>query len=226
MEDIKSIFAQNLIRLRKQIKITQVEFAEKINYSDKAVSKWERGESIPDVAVLKGIATFFGVTIDFLVSEHPESEPIKETTNYEKSVHKKNRLLISSIVVIALLVCALSVFVSVQSARPDLLHYNLISCFVLPLPLYFIILLIFSSVWAKKRLVKFLFVSLLIWSILLVAYSIVWVATSRSAWLIFIIGIPAQIVTLMSFGIINVKPLKQKPSNQGETADDTTENNE
>lgn len=78
MEDIKSIFAKNLIQLRKQMKITQVEFAEKINYSDKAVSKWERGESIPDVAVLKSIGDFFGVTIDFLVTEHSESERLKK----------------------------------------------------------------------------------------------------------------------------------------------------
>ena len=52
MEDLKVIFAQNLIALRKQMKLTQIELAEKINYSDKAVSKWERGESIPDVSVL------------------------------------------------------------------------------------------------------------------------------------------------------------------------------
>lgn len=216
MEDIKAIFAQNLISLRKQMKITQVEFAEKINYSDKAVSKWERGESIPDVAVLKGIAEFFGVTIDFLVSEHPKSGPIETNTAYAKSVHKKNHVLISAIVVFAVLVCALSVFVSIQTAVPEYVHYNVIGCFVLPLPIYFILLLVFSSVWAKRRLMKIIFVSLLIWSLLLVAYSIVWVATGKTVFLIFIIGVPAQIITLMSFGIINVNPLKVKVEEQTE----------
>lgn len=219
MEDIKAIFAQNLISLRKQMKITQVEFAEKINYSDKAVSKWERGESIPDVAVLKGIAQFFGVTIDFMVSEHPKAEPIESKSAYAKSVHNKNHVLISAIVVIAVLICALSVFVSVQSAMPEYLHYNIIGCFILPLPAYFILLLVFSSMWARKRLMKIIFVSLLIWSLLLVTYSIVWVATAKSAFLIFIIGIPAQIITLMSFGIIPVKPLKVK----GEKTEDSVE---
>ena len=61
MEDLKVIFAQNLIALRKQMKLTQIELAEKINYSDKAVSKWERGESIPDVSVLMVIANLFNV---------------------------------------------------------------------------------------------------------------------------------------------------------------------
>lgn len=216
MEDIKTIFAQNLISLRKQMKITQVEFAEKINYSDKAVSKWERAESIPDVAVLKSIADFFGVTIDFLVNEHTASEPIQEKTAYVKAVHKKNRILIASIVVIAILICSLSVFVSIQSAHPEYLQYSIISCFVFPLPLHFIVLLVFSSIWTKRRLMKFIFVSLLIWSILLVTYCIVWMATDKSAFLIFIIGIPAQIITLMSFGIINVKPLKLKTESKAE----------
>ena len=210
MEDIKNIFAQNLMRLRKQMKITQVEFAEKINYSDKAVSKWERGESIPDVAVLKSIAQFFGVSIDFLVSEHKEDAPIEEKTRYEKSIHNKNHVLISAIVVIAVLICALSVFVSIQSAHPEYVHYSIIGCFVFPLPLYFILLIVFSSVWAKNRLMKIIFVSLLIWSIIFVIYCIVWIATSKTAYLFFIVGIPAQIIALMSFGIINVKSLKIK----------------
>ena len=212
MEDIKSIFAQNLIRLRKQMKITQVEFADKINYSDKAVSKWERGESIPDVSVLKGIADFFGVTIDFMITEHTEDEKIEQKTGYEKAVHNKNRVLISGITVIAVLICALTVFISVQTASPQYLQYNIICCFIFPLPVYFVLLLIFTSVWTKRRLWKIILVSLLIWSILLVTYSIIWMASSKSAILVFIIGIPAQLVTLMSFGIINVKPLRTKKS--------------
>ena len=53
MEDIKDIVAVNLTNLRKANKITQLELAEKLNYSDKAISKWERGESLPDVVTLK-----------------------------------------------------------------------------------------------------------------------------------------------------------------------------
>ena len=52
------------------MQLTQIELAEKINYSDKAVSKWERGESIPDVSVLLELSKLFGVSIDFLVTEH------------------------------------------------------------------------------------------------------------------------------------------------------------
>ena len=90
MQDVKVIFAQNLISLRKQMKLTQIELAEKINYSDKAVSKWERGESIPDVTVLMTIASLFGVTLDFLVTEHAEPEIVAEQTSYAKAVKKRS----------------------------------------------------------------------------------------------------------------------------------------
>ncbi|MBE5743062.1 MAG: helix-turn-helix transcriptional regulator [Clostridiales bacterium] len=218
MEEIKSIFAQNLIRLRKQMKITQVEFAEKINYSDKAVSKWERGESIPDVAVLKSISDFFGVTIDFLISAHNEEEVIKQPTNYAKTVKNRNRFLISAITIVAIFVCALTVFVSLQSANHEYLWVNFLGCFVFPLPIYFLLLLIFSSLWAK-RIWKIVFVSAFIWSLILVSFCIVWLATSKPYPLVFVVGIPAQVITLMSFGIINLKTNRAKNENSSNSTD-------
>lgn len=209
MEDIKIIFAKNLITLRKQMKITQAEFAEKINYSDKAVSKWERGESIPDVGVLKSIGEFFGVTIDFLVTEHNREEVIKEPTNFAKTVKNKNRFLISAITIVAIFICALTVFVSLQSANPQNLQIHLLTCFIFPLPVYFLLLLIFSSLWAK-RVWRIIFVSAFIWSIILVSFFIVWLASGNPYPLVFVVGIPAQFITFMSFGIIDLKTILPK----------------
>ena len=208
MDDIKNIFAQNLITLRKQLKITQVEFAEKINYSDKAVSKWERGESIPDVCVLKSIGDFFGVTVDFLITEHTEDENAIPKTKLEKKATNKNRFLISGITLVAIFICMLTVYVALQSANPENIVVNVISCFVFPLPVCFLILTIFSSLWAKK-IWKMFFVSGLIWSIIAVAFCIILIVTTRVVWLVFTIGIPAQIITLMSFGIIDLKALRK-----------------
>ena len=64
MEDLKSIVARNIVTLRRKQDMTQLELAEKLKYTDKAVSKWERGESLPDIIVLKAIADLFGVTLD------------------------------------------------------------------------------------------------------------------------------------------------------------------
>ena len=74
--DIKENFSHNLIIYRKAMNLTQAEFAEKINYSDKAVSKWERGESLPDLIVIKQIADLFNITIDELISK-PKADKIK-----------------------------------------------------------------------------------------------------------------------------------------------------
>ena len=66
-EKLKENFSHNLACYRRRAGLTQLELAEKLNYSDKSVSKWERGESLPDIAVLKEIADLFGVTLDYLV---------------------------------------------------------------------------------------------------------------------------------------------------------------
>ena len=76
MNDLKRIIANNITNLRKSKNLTQLEFAKELNYSDKAISKWERAESIPDVVVLKQIADFFGVTIDYLLNEHLADEDL------------------------------------------------------------------------------------------------------------------------------------------------------
>ena len=74
MDDMKQIIAQNIANLRIGKRMTQLELAETLNYSDKAVSKWERGESLPDIITLKRMADLFGVTVDYIITEHAEGE--------------------------------------------------------------------------------------------------------------------------------------------------------
>ena len=67
MEEVKDIVAKNIHELRKKNNMTQLELAEKLNYSDKTVSKWEKGENSPDITFLVEIANIFGVSLDYLV---------------------------------------------------------------------------------------------------------------------------------------------------------------
>ena len=67
MEDLKKIIAKNIQSLRKAAGVTQIELAERLNYSDKAVSKWERGEAYPDTENLIIISEMFSITIDELL---------------------------------------------------------------------------------------------------------------------------------------------------------------
>ncbi|MBQ3404645.1 MAG: helix-turn-helix transcriptional regulator [Oscillospiraceae bacterium] len=71
MDELKSVFASNLIKLRTASGMTQAELGEKINYSDKSISKWERAEALPDAFNLKKLAEIFNTTVDALLSEEP-----------------------------------------------------------------------------------------------------------------------------------------------------------
>ena len=203
MQDVKVIFAQNLISLRKQMKLTQIELAEKINYSDKAVSKWERGESIPDVTVLMTIASLFGVTLDFLVTEHAEPEVVAEQTSYAKAVKKRNRLLVAAITFFAIAALETVVFATLQSVFGTL-GENLLYCYVYPIPAAAIVAIVFTSLWALPSL-RFWSVTLLIVSLILDAFLIpLQVAGACIPW-VFLIIIPAELVTMLSFKIIRIK---------------------
>ena len=84
MQDLKFITASNIINLRTKAGMTQSELAAKLSYSDKSVSKWERAESVPDAYVLKNMSEIFGVTVDYLLSEHDQWEAPKKKTLLDK----------------------------------------------------------------------------------------------------------------------------------------------
>ena len=91
MRDVRQIIADNLTELRKVNKLTQLELAEKLNYSDKAISKWERGESLPDVEILCQLAELYGVSLDYLVTKDHEEATLeykisKERANVNKTI--------------------------------------------------------------------------------------------------------------------------------------------
>ncbi|MFR6424856.1 MAG: helix-turn-helix domain-containing protein [Oscillospiraceae bacterium] len=87
MDELKLIFASNLIRLRTAAGMTQAELGEQLNYSDKSISKWERGEAIPDAMVLKRMSELFGVTVDYLLNEHDAWQPRPEPSACDRSHH-------------------------------------------------------------------------------------------------------------------------------------------
>ena len=94
MQDLKTNIAKNITELRILNNMTQMELGEKLNYSDKTISKWERGESTPDISTLSEIADLFGVSLDFLV----KSKNIEENaTPKVRNEGKYNRRVISYI---------------------------------------------------------------------------------------------------------------------------------
>ena len=191
MEDYKRIIANNITELRKAVPLTQAELAQRLNYSDKAVSKWERGESIPDVLVLKQIADLFGVTVDYLLED---VHPLKATMQSVPRQLKKNRLLITGLSCMLVLLIATFVYVILGlSTNVGRLWLSYVYC----VPICSIILIVFNSIWGKTKL-NFVFITVLVWGILASVYLTI---GDYSKWLIFVIGIPAQVIILMWSGI-------------------------
>ena len=83
MEDVRKNISTNIARLRKEKKWTQAELAEHLNYSDKAISKWERGESVPDVDSLFELSKIFEVQVDYFFY-HQHQEQFLLPTNTRK----------------------------------------------------------------------------------------------------------------------------------------------
>lgn len=193
MEELKLIFSKNLIALRKKVGLTQAELAEKLNYSDKAVSKWERAEAIPDASILKQMASFFHVTIDFLLNEHEDTDlnSVEVKVNESKKSLNNNHLIITFVSIIGIWLIALLVFISLQ--KNDIT--NDWWCFIIPIPISALVSFIFSCIWANKKLML-MTLSLFLWSLLLVLFIVL-----NYNWLLFLIGIPVQIITILCFNI-------------------------
>ena len=193
MEELKMIIAGNIGKLRREAGLTQLELAEKLNYSDKAVSKWERGESIPDVGTLKGIADLFSVTVDYLLrADHPLEVAAKR--EYTKT-QRRNRKLISAMSCVLVWLIATFVYANVDLVTHGYVRMWLI--FVYAVPATLIVMLVFNSIWGNPRR-NFIIISVLVWSLLASVYL---TALPLNLWLIFIIGIPAQVIILLWAGI-------------------------
>lgn len=196
MDDLKQIVAANITDLRKKNNITQAELAQHLNYTDKAVSKWERGESLPDVAVLKQIADIFSVKIDYLVTAEHTDKTLEIPRKGSRRL--RNRRLIAAMSVVLVWLVATLLFVNIQLVLPDLVHQWL--AFVFAVPVTCIVWLVFNAVWFDKKR-NFFIISLLVWSILACIYLCLLCLIQYNAWLLFVIGIPAQIIIFLWSGI-------------------------
>ena len=111
LEELKLVAAGNLINLRTAAGLTQAELGAKLNYSDKSISKWERGEAIPDAYVLTQIAELFGVTVDYILSSHTDWEPLKTPEDPKRDVVYSTSVIIA-IAVLGVWTLALTAFVA------------------------------------------------------------------------------------------------------------------
>lgn len=198
MEDIKSIIAENIVQLRKRKGMTQIELAERLNYSDKAVSKWERGESVPDIGVLKTVADLFGVTVDYLITaEHEdEVEAATETPIDDEGARikwKRKRLMITGMSVMLVWLVALLVFIPLDVAYNDIVWHFL--AFAYAVPVSMLVWLVFNATWFDRRK-NFLIISFMVWTLIVSIYLTV-LALGYNIWQLYLLGIPGQLIIIL-----------------------------
>lgn len=180
MENLNLVIGKKLLYLRKRNKLTQAELAEKLNYSDKAISKWEKGESLPPVEVFYNISKLYGVSLDFIIGDETvDPQPIK--TDDRKRIY----LNITNLAVVTVWFVALLLFVLFDIIS----HTSQWMVFAWAVPASFTVALIFDCIWHKRK-GMFWLISLLVWSVLL-CFTLQFL--TFNIWKILLVGIPVQI---------------------------------
>ena len=194
MTDIRDIIAKNISELRSEMKITQFQLAEVLNYSDKAVSKWERGEAVPDVSVLKQIADYFGVTVDYLLTDEHDDYEKKRAKRICRSKNT-SRYTIAALVFSVIWLIATVIFVEMNVVYPDAALPSWMM-FIYAIPVSALSLRLFNSRWGVKR-INFIFNSIIAWTLILSVYLTFLTAYAQNFWLVFIIGVPVEVIILL-----------------------------
>ena len=183
-EEFNKQVAQNLISYRKFNNLTQLSLAEKLNYSDKAVWKWESGECLPDVYVLQKIANIYGVTVnDLLVQKaKPKASP-----------SKINRFFIPTLSCAIVWLVALVVFFILKSFLPT--ATNLWLAFIVAIPVTFIVELVFSCIY-KNLLLQFISISAIIWTTVLSLHLMLYSILSQII-LLYLVAIAIEVLAIL-----------------------------
>ncbi|MGN1095162.1 MAG: helix-turn-helix domain-containing protein [Eubacteriales bacterium] len=186
-KDVKPIIAENLTMLRKKKGITQAELAARLDYSDKAVSRWEHGDTLPDMNVLCELCDFYGVTLDFLV---------KKGDGQLKQRIEDKKIMINNIVVCALAVSivwmiATTVFISAKT----MFNRNYWVAFIWAIPFSALVILKSGREWIPS-LAKTIIWSIFLWTLIT---SVALHFLKYNLWMLYIIGAPAQIIVILSY---------------------------
>ena len=214
-ENVKYRIGSNIAAYRKRDGLTQASLAEKLNYSDKAVSKWERGESIPDVVTLMQMADLFGITVDELVCD-PNALPKDSDSKLEKAMtqvsekalkRKANKNVIQALSSTLVWFVALFAFV-ILSSFDRLQQYSCLLFFI-AIPANAIVLLSLRSAWRDFRWNQML-ITIIVWGSLLSIYMVLLTVCNYNFWKVFLLGIPGQIAIFLWFRMFRPTKNKQK----------------
>ena len=201
LSELKLISASNIIKLRTEAGLTQAELGEKLNYSDKTISKWERGEAIPDAYVLTQMAEIFGVTVDYLLSSHDAWEsPEQQAARQEEAGYSVNMII--AISVLGVWTMALTIFILLW-----LFDIILWETFIVALPVSILTYMVLICVFRRRQHLQFVIAAFVLSMFILLYFTL----PMQKPWQLFLIAIPAEIIVFLSCNIRR-RPRK-KPEN-------------
>ena len=212
-EKLKSQIGKNIAAHRKRCGLTQAGLAEKLNYSDKAVSKWEWGESVPDVITLMQLAEQFEIGVTDLL-EDPNQIPADSDGKIQQVVEKTLKRKASKTIILrlsSLLVWFVALFIYVVVSSFDIPNGWL--PFFYAIPADAIVLLSLRSAWHDFRWNR-AYISVIVWGCLLSFHVTMWVFFHIDVWRVFLLGIPGQIAILLWFRMF--RPAQEKEEEQTE----------
>ena len=201
LSELKLISASNIIKLRTEAGLTQAELGEKLNYSDKTISKWERGEAIPDAYVLTQMAEIFDVTVDYLLSSHDAWEsPEQQAARQEEAGYSVSMII--AISVLGVWTMALTIFVLLW-----LFDIILWETFIVALPVSILTYMVLICVFRRRQHLQFVIAAFVLSLFILLYFTL----PMQKPWQLFLIAIPAEIIVFLSCNIRR-RPRK-KPEN-------------
>ncbi|MBR1866997.1 MAG: helix-turn-helix domain-containing protein [Clostridia bacterium] len=200
MKEIKEIVCENLVNFRKSNKLTQLELAEKVGYSDKAVSRWEKGEVTPDVETLDRLAKIYNLPISAFFEEN--ANPVSERKN-KLQIGNKLTIALLSIVTVWFVITVIYIYARIIARQ------NPWQIFVLGAPISFALAIFFNFFWGS-RIYGFIYFSALIWSLIAYFY-LSWL--EYNMWIIFFIGLPLQIAIVLMANL-KTSPKKKKSGSE------------
>ena len=210
-EKLKKQIGMNIAAYRKRNRLTQVGLAEKLNYSDKAVSKWERGESAPDVSTLVQLSELFDITVNELL-EDPNALPgnpgaverVMVDVVEKRLKRKANKRIILGLTTVLVWFVALLLFVILSSLNIT----NTWMAFIYAIPANAIVLLSLRSAWHDFRWNQFL-ISAIMWGCIFSVYISLFVFGHANIWKVFLLGIPGQLAVILWFQLYRKQPKEE-----------------
>ena len=197
----KDIIATNLINYRKKAGLSQLELANRLQYSNKNISKWENGETTPNIFTLKKIAEIFGISLDQLVCEPYDEHAIKEQKKIKLDSRRKKifnyfMLLLSMAILFAV---ASVVIVIITPLQLGGFNKWLLYMYIAPL----CVLAAFIFIRCVYKRIDIVTLSAFGWLICLSVY--LTFISYRYIWMIFVIGAAYQFLVICITVLVNLK---------------------